>query len=243
MAVLPEDTIRVQMNWSLLPDEIAVSTFGMVLNHGVGLTVDWPVDVQTAARKVYDKWVAAAGTSLSGMISGRVKLHDVSVYHLSATTGKSLDKGSYGPTTPWTGQAVDSLPNECALAVSLYGYTPGDFIQFPRRWRGRMYLPPMSTSVMENSDYNRHGRLQLTKRGQILTSMSTFFNDLHRMSRTTGNHVPLGGDDFWGLCVVSRRDVATRRVKTIRVGDVMDVQRRRRNRQREVYADATISDS
>lgn len=243
MAVVPEDCVRVQMNWSLLPDEIAVSTFAMKLEHGVGLTVDWEEIVGIAAEKIHTKWVSAAASLLKPYIADHVKLKDVSVYHLDAATGHALDRGRYGLATPWSGSSSSALPNECAVAVSLYAYTPGAFTAFPRRHRGRMYLPPMGVGILEDTDAARKGRLSTAAQGNIATGMKNFLSDVHRMSKTDGSHVPFGGDDYWSVGVISKTDIAHRRLETVRVGDIVDVQRRRRNKQREVYTDRSVPDS
>jgi hypothetical protein len=53
----------------------------------------------------------------------------------------------------------------------------------------------------------------------------------------------LGVGQTWDLVVVSRAGNFTTPVRSIRVGDVMDSQRRRRNHQVEAYQDRAITDS
>lgn len=239
---IPQDLVRVHLNWTTGPEEIAVSTFMVRLKHESGAPTNWAEMTQDLASKTYDAWNSAfAGSTGHGLFTPGVVLRDVSTYHLDAATGHTLDKG----TATRTGNALfggtagaGSLPLECAVAVSLYGYQPGSFVPDRARKRGRMYLPPMAVNIMDQGDPQRAGRLGAGPWSDIHTCVSNFFNDMQ--GKSVGQD-PLGIGQYWDLVVVSRAGNFATPVLAVRTGDVVDVQRRRRNAQKEVYKTTAIT--
>ena len=238
---VPEDVIRCNLNFSLGSEEIAVSGFHMKLDHIPGANTNWPEMVTTAAQKIYEKFKAAFDVqAASQSFPPTVKLRDVTVYHLEAATGHALDRGQHVPAAAnvWSGGSGISLPLECSLAVSLYGYAQGEFVPQRARKRGRMYLPPLNAGAMSGASFQSAGRVATAQHTGVALAVGTFFNDVHRM--TVGQD-PLDVGQNWDLVVLSKAAVATTVVKQVRVGDVMDVQRRRRNNQVETYLSTPIT--
>jgi hypothetical protein len=238
---VPEDVVRVNLNFAMEGGEIAVSTFHLKLAHEAGASVTWDEMTQQAADKVLDKWQShCQGTAFRDLFSTSVSLQSIATYHLEAATGHALDKGIAVPPNGggWSGTQGQSLPYECAMAVSLYAYAPGTFVAQRARKRGRFYLPPMAPQVMAGAGASSAGRIATTAVGAAAGAIGPFLNDVHQMS--VGQD-PLGIGQTWNLVVLSRAGVMTNVVQAARFGDVMDVQRRRRNQQSEVYTTVQIT--
>lgn len=238
---IPENCARVHLNWTLGTEEIAVSTFHMQVQHGAGNTLNWADATNVLASKAYQK-LRNAWSANTAMLSPEVRLASVNTYHLDAATGKALDKGTYVPGSgqAFIGSGGAGLPNEVALAVSLYAYDAGVFDPQRLRKQGRMYLPPLATSTISTVG-GQGGKLSTAAQSAINSMMGAYFNDMHHTSIDTSDN-PLGGQDWWSLGVLSRKYGEFHRVTRTRVGNVFDAQLRRRNRQREAYSETTISD-
>jgi hypothetical protein len=237
MPPVPEDLVRVHLNFSVGIEEIAVSTFHLHLNRITGSTTDWPVFTQIAADLTVQKWKQRM-TNVAQFPAG-LSLRDVAAYHLNAADGKTLHKGSAPATgaNAWAGTATKSLPLECATAVSLFGYGVGQFVPDRARRRGRMYLPPLSTDVMDDGTPGHMGRLQAGNHNVLQGAVGAFFDDIHGMI----GDLPAG--DRFDLVVVSRTGNFFTPVTRVSVGDVVDVQRRRRNGQPETYKHTVLTPS
>jgi hypothetical protein len=109
------------------------------------------------------------------------------------------------------------LPAQCSPCVSLTTAIAGS------RARGRMFLPPPDTSVLTGS-----GRLSAQFRTDVITCLDTFYASMAANAATPVVVSAVGG--VW----------TTYTVNTIRLGDVVDTQRRRRNSIAEVYTTAAI---
>jgi hypothetical protein len=236
---VPEDIVRVQMNFLLGTEELAVASFHLHLNHEPGANTNWAEMVQTAAEKTRDKWRAAFGQTERGLFPTAVVLRDVAAYHLRASDGHALDKGSAIASggSAWAGSATRSLPLECAAAVSFFGYPQGAFVRDRARRRGRMYLPPLAIDVMDDSSPGRAGRMGAGQANTLATAVGAFFNDIEGMS--VGQD-PLDIGQTWSHVIVSRAGNFFSPVTRVAVGDVVDVQRRRRNSQNEFYRSVDI---
>jgi hypothetical protein len=239
---IPENCARVHLNWTLGTEEIAVSTFHMQMQHGVGQPVDWDAISNKLAEKTYTK-LNNAWSGQTSLLSPEVRLASVNVYHLAADTGRSLNKGTRMAPSGGTliGSGGAGLPNEVALAVSLYGYGAGVFDPQRLRKQGRMYLPPLASSTLSVVG-GQGGKLSTSAQSAINSVMGAFFNDMHKTTVDDSSFV-LGGSDWWSLGVLSRKYGEFHRVERIRVGNVFDAQLRRRNRQREAYSETVIADS
>lgn len=198
---VPADTMRARFHASLLKGSVVAeeAEFGF-WGHRVrtgGADVDWPNDVQFAAEGIRDRW--NEHITAKNMFPQSVRLDFVQVDHLAAANGAVLDQGValFDGDDAWRGTETNSLPWECALAISFYGYTPGTFTQNKGRKRGRMYLPPLAANTLSGGDGQfSDGLLQ-----QLVPMFVAFFNDVQGMELPGAG--PLTGD-YWDLVVVSR---------------------------------------
>lgn len=137
-----------------------------------------------------------------------------------AASGLTARVVTAGPGSAILGTATSSsLPPECSIVVSLLSEVAGG------RGRGRMYLPPTAVAPV--------GGLGEVSGGTVtdhLAAMQAFFNDLN-----ASTDVP---DD---VSIYSIAADVLREVATIRIGNVYDAQRRRRNSLPEVYSGVPIT--
>lgn len=239
MPPVPADVVHLTFRFELheTPEDfsdIAVMGFYAQRKHFPGNTTDWPNDVQFIAEGVRDRWVS--NVPLQGSFSSAVVGDVVQCIHLNASTGKTQDVGQapFRPDHTWNGTAGSGLPWEASVAVTLWGYEQGKFTQHKERKRGRMYLPPMASSVM--GTYN--GKLTNSAQDALADAMEAFFNDVQGMElpgQTTG-----ASADYLDVAVLSRFDQAMYPVLQVGVGNVVDSQRRRRNRQTELYLNRDV---
>lgn len=174
----------------------------MVNNGG---TVD-AADLEAVAIAVWD-W---AETSYIGSLSDDILL--VSVVTTDLTTAEA-GQYTYAPDTTTGGtETGDTLPNECALCISLRTGSRG------RSARGRWYVPAIPVNFMENAN-----NVTAVFGGQMVTALQTLINDL-----TEGTRVPtivsyvtngaprVGGPVYFTITTASLTDT------------VIDSQRRRK---------------
>lgn len=122
------------------------------------------------------------------------------------------------PVAGTAGGASTMLPPQCSVVLSMRTPIPGP------RGRGRMYLPgPCSLELTAN------GRLLPDIRDGWLTKLQTWINDLNAEPGLT----TVGVASSVGGFVTA--------VSSIRLGDVVDTQRRRRDSLPEAYATGTIT--
>jgi hypothetical protein len=127
---------------------------------------------------------------------------------LDPLTGHQVDAASATVSLPGTDSA-DMLPHECALVVSTHAASER------RQNQGRMYLPPPSVAQITD------GRLEATPRARVAAAAAIIMNSLQGAAFTP---------------VIKHPDMTSDAITQIKVGDVIDAQRRRRNRLVEVYS-------
>lgn len=227
----PENVLRVRLRATLrvgaTPVEEAQFGFYGVRHHLTGNTVDWPTTVVTMANGVRDRWNDHITNKIAW--SDAVTMDTVKVDHLEAATGKVLDQGvaTFSGDDSWQGTSAASLPWECALAVSLFGYEKGVFATNKGRKRGRMYLPPMATGTISE----RGGLVNDSTLAALNTNFGAFFNDVQGMEFPEGG--PGGVADYFDLRVVSRGTPekelppTTTQIKFMYIDNRYDSQRRR----------------
>lgn len=232
---VPADMMRVRMRATLWESgtELEEAQFGFYGQrfHRTGNVVDWPANVQEVANKVRDKW--NSNVPYKAGFPGDVHMDSVTVNHLEAATGKTLDQGValFTGDDAWVGTGPKSLPWETALCVSLSGYQRGSFVVDKARKRGRFYLPPMSSGVLNDVG----GEIDSTALGYIATQIIAFLNDVQGM--TIGGDEVGGDQDYFNLVVMSigtpakPLTPATFPVTNIYVDSKFDSQRRRERQQ------------
>ncbi len=230
MLPIPEDIIRVQLTHKMNDGpEVVSNTLHLRLNKDIGTPTDWPAHVQEIATKVRDKYIS------NGCLQ---QLHQSTIfmkataYHLSAATGKTIDKadslvGAQGQGQAG-GQGTKALPFDVACAVSLRTDVAGEFLADPdtgaspaKRSRGRIFVGTLSTDAM-NANTGRFSPVFTQALADVWTA---FLNDV--MGMTVGGGASPSTTD----CIVLSRAAGTaRKITKVVVNDLPDTQQRRSNR-------------
>lgn len=130
---------------------------------------------------------------------------------------------------PGTGKVGTGLPHvslpQVALAVSW-----GTVRSRGPASRGRIYVP------MPNVGPEGNGRLTTTQTGNIAQAWAAQIDRLNDRAQNVGQERPIAA-------VVSGVNGAWEPISTVRVGDVVDTQRRRRSALSEIYSSAAVPDS
>jgi len=165
----------------------------------------WKTFWQTNAVSVSSKW-QFTGVKLATLDLDGTAYGNEQVYHYEAT--------------PASGAGVIHWPAQVALVATLLSDVPRGLAS-----KGRMYLPGIASSLTDA------GKLSNTTVSAVATNLKAFFDDIN-----TNFELP-------GVATIASRgskppligDPVTRTVQSIRIGDVPDTQRRRRNQLVEVY--------
>jgi hypothetical protein len=131
---------------------------------------------------------------------------------LNDVTQRQIDAAEVSVSLPGT-DAADMLPHNCAVAVSTLAAAAN------RGNHGRFYLPPPSQAQISN------GRLTSTPRARLLAGSVILINDLQGSGFTP---------------VIRHHNGLFDPIARLRVGDVIDSQRRRRNKLVETYVSAGV---
>jgi len=127
---------------------------------------------------------------------------------------------SYPTTTIDGGSAGPPFPPQCSLVATLQSDRPRG-----KASKGRMYLPGIAFGIQTN------GKLEAQWVGTVADNLKTFFDALEG-SFDVPNQLILAAKGTGPLpALTAQNDV----VETIKVGDVVDTQRRRRNGLVESY--------
>lgn len=122
-----------------------------------------------------------------------------------------------GRTTPLVGSGSPKLPMQAAVVISLRTDTPG------ARGRGRLYWPALGTTLDSTV------RMPAVDMTALLSQMQTYFKGME--SALESAFSPIG----FNLAVRSRVASTTPHVTRLQVGNVVDTQRRRRDKLVESY--------
>lgn len=229
MAVtIPADTVRVNINWTLPGNEIAVNSLHFRHEHVSENTLDWAGDMTQRYANLVRDGLSSAWSSLGVLWNSQIKVRDCTAYHLG-TDGKTIDKATSLPAAgDLIGLATGTmLPLEVALVVSLYGYAPGVYDPQGGRKRGRIYLPAPATTRVDTT-----GRVQtISSVLGFIQPFVTYVNNRKMDARPTFN-------ERAHLAILSTRFGELNDVKQIRVDDLLDVQKRRQNNLTPIVAAA-----
>lgn len=194
----------------------------------VGLGTSSPeVAMGVLAQRVAQAWSDNLDpVNFTAAVSGtRVKTY---WYGANPPPGKAQAGGESAFPGGWAGSGAFSMPPENTMVLSTYSFAPGTFVPNKgRRRRGRMYLPTFPPQLMDAK-----GRLTTGNRDALLEECAAFFDDVQGAT---------SGLDLISPVVVSSVDQAQYKITYLRMGDLVDTQRRRRNRLDEAYAVATIT--
>lgn len=172
------------------PDQLTKVEWHFALNNGVSdveeavpgvwihaTTAIGAPDVDAFLASLSDQvWEAWATNLPEGDWTAVVRLASVrcAMYDTALKTTNVVVKASGG--TSWTGSSSGpALPWQVSQVVGLYTYTPGGFIaQAPTR-RGRVYLPPPASSVLDSGNT---GQMDQTKATAVMTAFKACLHDV-----------------------------------------------------------------
>lgn len=158
----------------------------------------------TAAQAAWDAAVGSMWTGgLDAIVSSVVSCTETTTASLDPATGKQQSRLSTS-TTRAGAAAGETLPAQCACAVSTRTALA------TRSGRGRFYLPPFEVSVMSS------GVLSASAVGTTLAAAQALFASL-----SGAGLAPV---------LLNRSSMAQTPITALDVGNVIDTQRRRRNK-------------
>lgn len=169
-------------------------------------------DAVTAAQDAHTAMHAASG--FDGTFDDGVAWVDVLVNQIPDGGGTVIDS-AVGVAADAGSSTAGALPNQCAIVVSKQTGFAGS------RNRGRMFLPPPGVGALTAS-----GRLSSTALTALAAGMTAFKNSI-------------AGDGFT-LVLVSPSQSANTVITTLRIGDVIDTMRSRRNALAETYTNVAV---
>jgi hypothetical protein len=141
-----------------------------------------------------------------------------SAYSLD-TGGHVLDMATYTPGSPEPGAHTGALPSEVAIVLTWLTARDG------RSYRGRSYLPGISTAAV-----NADGVMATATTEALAAAGAQYLVDANLLSYGTG------GAASMHFAVLSNKKETTTAITECKVGNVFDVQRRRRNGAVEEYS-------
>jgi hypothetical protein len=228
----PEDMVYVRWEfaWNVGSTDIEIQDFGLwgvVLNETIGPFPDWQDVVDAIALKGVTSWV---DHWLPAGFTGRVIARRVVAYHYDQPHANVLHRGeaAFSDDNSWAGTG-DALPPQTTVAVSTYAFDPSGFATQARRKRGRFYLPTPARAQLDSD-----GELTSTNQNNILANAVAFCN---AMSGALG----VGTEVHWRPYVNSVAGSMANEVTHLRVGRIVDTQRRRRNKLAEAYVTDEIN--
>lgn len=182
---------------------------------------------QAAADAVLGAWTTFFSAATS-YISNYYLTTQVKIAHLG-TDGKLLDDlvvYAYPGTALAGGVSTNHMPTQCSLVASLRSDRPRGLAS-----KGRMYLPGIAIGMQNN------GKILSTARDTIATNLQTCFNTIrgHMDIQDTPILAAKGTGAFPNL--TAQNDF----IESIKVGDVIDTQRRRRNGLTEAYVTKVLT--
>ena len=180
---------------------------------------------QTFVDAIGPLWQTLFTTAANGF-NNNYKTHEIKMVQLG-TDGKTVPDSQryYTYPAPITGgYATNTNPPQIALVVTLIGVSARGLAS-----KGRMFLPGTGFAVDVN------GRIPTASQTTLTTATKTFLTAVNAlpennvvMLASQGRKPPLLGDPV------------NHEVISIRIGNVFDTQRRRRNALTEVYTTATL---
>jgi len=164
------------------------------------------------------QWLAILAVSaFSGLFHTGVQWSQVNVSELGATPGSPILTSAQAAISDGGTAATNSYPNQISTVCSIQTATAGS------RARGRMFLPPPIAAAGATN-----GRLSAGSVILLADNLEDYFDAM-----TTAGHslvVVSGVGGVW----------TDYPAINIRVGDVLDTQRNRRNQLAEVYQTRTV---
>lgn len=215
----PTETWRAQLQGGLSGN---LDVWNMVWNLDPG-AVAWVTSAQIIADavRVSVETNLFSGAIAAGFFTGTT-FGGLNMYRVN-NTGHAIDivTSSSVPST-FHGTGTQALPTECAVCCSLGTGRPG------RSYAGRSYLPGLSASILDPGGFIT-GAAALA----FSAAVAVTFDDINSAM------VAEGGPNRC-VCVLSTKLGVLTPIQYIRTGNIMDVQRRRRNGGPEGYYRADL---
>jgi hypothetical protein len=225
----PEDMVLTRIEFGAGPDEIQNTGFWSRVQGASGVDFNWSDFVNDAAAKVRDAWMAQMGP---GNYSPYIVAQRVVCYHYDQPHNTVLDRGEAAfASGDWKGTGNTALPPQDTMVLSLYGYDPATFVPLRQYKRGRMYLP---TPAGGNTN--------------IDTATGTYSNQAALLAECAGWWGALQGAISTGVGSANLQPVISSShggglatdAQWLRMGRVVDTQRRRRNALDEQYVTVNV---
>lgn len=222
----PADLVKLVMVFDLLNDDTSVAEIAEFGIWGKFTTTPsgsalWDSNLQELAQLAVDSWSADISTAF---FSHGAKLKQARAIHAD-TAGHTQHEQLATPGTAWQGSATShSLPWSNSLVVSLYTYTPGSFITFAGRRRGRVYLPPLNVSIISATN---QGTVSSADALTYLNDFKGWLNDVQGVTLTPDENV-------WTAGVLSLAANQWNHLTDLAIDTKIDTQRRREKSQQAV---------
>lgn len=220
--------VRWEFNWQPAgaSGPIEIQDFGMWGHIGDPVQPPfpgWQNVVDGLSQRAANAW---ATNMTAGNFANAVKFNRAIAYHYDQSHLNALDRGESGGTAgvPWVGTGT-VLPPQLALVVSTSSFAQGSYQFQPRRHRGRFYLPTPSASVLAAD-----GRLSGGYVGSFMDDIQGFYEDLVG----TFDNIHMQPQ------VVSDAGQFSTDIGFLRLGRVLDTQRRRRGKLPEEYTQIAV---
>lgn len=194
---------------------------------------DAAAPTQAAADFIRDQWIAFF-SSQQGNIANNFKFDTCKMALLRKDGHYDGEAVESHPAGTVSGGAISTqpLPPQVALVATLIGGSGKGLAG-----KGRMYLPGVNAFLQGN------GHITGTAPQDIANKLAAFFNALDADPTVDGHVINVSrGHKTDILGVVSYDGARNVKVNGVRVGDVYDTQRRRRNALNEVYKSAVVAD-
>ena len=194
------------------------------VNYVIDPTLEFGTTVSQPALDAAAAAIAALNPGLSslGLMSTLLTINSCRLEVRDDVTDALIGLSVQGRAVPLPGTLAPQCPYQAAVVVSLRTNTPGG------SGRGRIYWPAAGSRL------NSSARMAVVDRDQFAGEQVTY---VHAMESALATAFPTIGFD---LAVRSKTTRTTPHVTRIQVGDVVDTQRRRRDKLAESYVSVNV---
>jgi hypothetical protein len=200
------------------PHEIAVNTVHFQVQPGTGNEFYSAQDLADAAMPAFLTW----WNSVAGVYAAGTKPQRLDAYTLDPVTLKATGKGTAVVPGSISVPGGGALPPQVAWALTLYGYPPAGWAANRARKRGRIYLGPLSTIVLDTTGSGNVGRPDTSHRDTVLNASAIWLSSWQNLTLGSSGAIARVG-------VLSTLDKVVTTLQSISIDDVLDTQRRRSN--------------
>ena len=224
---------RLQLLGGIAGGDIWSCTFNFATSAGEAVATDEATLTAAAARLKAQNSGNLIGGALRDFMGGAVTLTG---FKLSAVTSVAFHEVALAVVTfgtPVLGTNTPHQAPEIAAACSLNSGSAD------RKKRGRVFWPASGEAVTNGM------RFDPVSTAQLATDMAQFISDCGKsidgsLDAGSGGEPPVGSGALGVIVSKTSKDAVP--ITQVAVGDVPDVQRRRRNKEKEAYSLAPIPD-